>query len=154
MQLLYSPLISWTDPCASMQEWTEAATELSSITIYKNFLAVCGLSHAYTKDIIHLVFSPAEETEPFSEIRRNCASVTCTVTSWSSYPFTVTIEHSLISQGKCKQFFLTVKAYVSETFLNQIGQNRKDTIIVSAFPLWQLWKHSYVSEVLCHLPCK
>ena len=59
----------------------EAATELSSITIYKNFLAVCGLSHAYSKDIIHLLFSAAEEMEPFSETSRDCALVTCAVTS-------------------------------------------------------------------------
>lgn len=49
MQLLYSPLIS----CAGVQEWKEAPTELSSISIYKNFLVICGLSHACNKDIFH-----------------------------------------------------------------------------------------------------
>lgn len=38
-----------------MQEWTKTATELSSITTYKNFSAGCGLSHAYSKDIIRLL---------------------------------------------------------------------------------------------------
>lgn len=148
------PFNFWSWSCTNMQEWRETATELSFITIYKNLLAMCGLSHAYSKDIIHLLFSAAEETEPFSETSRNCALVTCAVTSWSSYHFTVRIHHSLISQEKCKQFFLTIRAYVAETFLNQIGQNSNEAIIVSAFPLWRLWKRSYVSEVLCHLPSK
>lgn len=115
--------LSWS--CTSVQEWTEGATELSFITIYKNFLALCELSHAYSMDIIHCQFSAAEETEPFSGNSRNCALVTCGVTSWSSYRFMLRIQHNLIFQRKCKQFFLTIKAYVSEKFLNQIGQNQK-----------------------------
>lgn len=80
MQLLCSLLISSADPCVSVQEQAEAAPE-SSITIYKNFLAVCGLSHACREDIIHSLFSAAEETEPFSEGTRNWASFTCSFAS-------------------------------------------------------------------------
>lgn len=60
----------------SMQEWTKTATELSSITTYKNFSAGCGLSHAYSKDIIHLLFAVAEVAEPFSETGFGTCGVT------------------------------------------------------------------------------
>lgn len=141
MQLLYSLLISSADPCVHVQEQAEEAPE-SSITIYKNFSAVCVLSQACREDIIHWLFSAAEETEPFSDSSRSWASfiwffppdghrvlgmvwvgrdlqhhlVPSPVCSrpgccklhpawpWSSYPFTLSLQHSLISQGKFKLF--------------------------------------------------
>lgn len=123
----------------------EAATELSSITIYKNFIVICGLSHACCKDIIH----------------------SCCFHSWGNWVFLsrsftsvcMYCYHLILISPQCKNIaqpylkreawtscFLSINEYVFETFLNQIGQNRKDEIRVSTFPLCSLWKQSHVSE--------
>lgn len=131
MQLLYSPLIS----CACVQEWKEAPTELSSISIYKNLLVICGLSHACNKDIFHSCCSLQRKSCLPLRAAGILLQLACAVTSLSSCPLRVSLQHCLISKGSMNNLFPYINACLWNISQLNRSQNRKDAVAVaSTFP--------------------